>query len=330
MKAAVLTRYGPPDVLELREVPMPQPGDHEVLVRVHASTVCYGDRIVRRGPLVVRLLNGLLRPKHVILGVDLSGTVVSVGRSVTRFASGDQVFGSRGDKFGAYAEFACVAEDGFLAKKPSTMSFEQAAPMFVGGACALYFLRKALIQPGERVLVHGASGSLGTFAVQLAKHYGAHVTAVCGPANAELMRSLGADAVIDYTQARFDRDGAVYDVICDVLGKAGFPRSLRALRPGGRYLLVGFSGGLLTIVAALAGGAWAHVRARAVFMAGPARPIQADLELLKRLAEAGEVRSVIGRTYAFADIVEAHRHADTGHKVGNLVLVMDRSENPPA
>ena len=322
MKAAIVTRYGPPEVLEIRDVPAPVPGDDEVLVRVHASSVCYGDRIIRQGPLLVRLMGGLRRPKAAILGCDLSGTVVSVGRNVTRFAPGDQVFGSRGDKFGAYAELACVSQNGFLARKPPTMTLEQAATMFVGGVCSLYFLRKARIQPGERVLVHGASGSLGTFAVQLAKHYGAHVTGVCGTSNVDLVTSLGADAVVDYRRDDFTRGGPVYDVICDVMGKAGFPRSLRALKPGGRYLLVGLSGGLLAIAAALLRGLWAHVTGRAVFMAGPAAPVQADLEFLKTLAERGELRSIIGRTYTLDQIAEAHRHADTGHKVGNLVVVV--------
>lgn len=322
VQAAVLTRYGPPDVVEIRDVPAPVPRDNEVLVRVHASTVCYGDRMIRSGPLLVRLMNGIRRPKTRVLGVDLSGTVAAVGRGVTRFAPGDQVFGSRGDKFGAHAEFACVAEDGLLAHKPANMTLEEAAAVFVGAACSLHFLRKARIQPGERVLVHGASGSLGTFAVQLAKHYGAHVTAVCGTANVELVRSLGADEVIDYTRRDFIRDGAPYDVICDVMARAGFPRSVRALKPGGRYLFVGFPDGVRAIVSTLLHGLWMHLRGRAVFMTGPAAPVQADLEFLKTLIEAGRLRSVVGRTYALRDIAEAHRHADTGHKVGNLVVLI--------
>ena len=322
MKAAVISRYGPPEVLEIKNVPAPVPGDRELLVRVHASSVCYGDRIIRRGPLLVRLMNGLRRPKVSVLGVDLAGTVVAVGKSVTRFAPGDQVFGSRGDKFGAYAELACVAEDGFVAKKPTNMSFEEAAAVFVGGVCSLYFLRKAAIGAGERVLVHGASGSLGTFAVQLAKHYGAHVTAVCGPSNVELVASLGADAVIDYTKADFTCEGPVYDVICDVMGKAGFPGSVHALKPKGRYLLVGLSGGVFAIVAALLRGVWLHARGRLRFMAGPAKPLQADLEFLKTLIERGELRTVIGRTYPLRDISEAHRYADSDHKVGNVVVVI--------
>jgi NADPH:quinone reductase-like Zn-dependent oxidoreductase len=202
------------------------------------------------------------------------------------------------------------------------MTMEEAASVFVGAGCSLYFLRKANIRPGERVLVHGASGSLGTFAVQLAKHYGAHVTAVCGRGNVELVRSLGADVVIDYAQRDFTGDGSSYDVICDVMGKAGFPGSLRALKRGGRYLLIGFPEGVLAIAAALAQGFWAHVSGRAVFMTGPAEPVQADLEFLKTLIERGDLRSVIGRTFALDEIVAAHHHADTGHKVGNLVVVI--------
>jgi NADPH2:quinone reductase len=248
---------------------------------------------------------------------------------VTRFAPGDLVFGSRGEKFGGYAEFACVAESGFLAAKPRTMTLEEAAPLFVGGVCALYFLRKAAIRPGEKVLVHGASGSLGTFAVQLAKYYGAHVTAVCGPTNVELVRSLGADAVVDYTTKDFTSDGRAYDVICDVLGKAGFPHSLRALEPGGRYLLVGFPESIPAILAALTYGLWTHLRGRAIFMTGPARPVQADLEFLTTLIDQGALRSVIGRTYTLADIVEAHRYADTNHKVGNVAVLIGEMESQP-
>ena len=240
-------------MVEVREVPTPTPADNEVLVRVRASSVCFGDRIFRSGPLLIRLLSGF-RPRHPILGVDLAGTVETVGPGVTRFAPGDAVYGARGEKFAAHAEFACVAEDGFLARKPATMTFEEAGTVFVGAACSLHFLRRANVKPGERVLVHGASGSLGVFAVQLAKHFGAHVTAVCSIANVHLVRSLGADDVIDYTAQDFTDGGPVHDVIVDVLGKAGFPRSLRALKPGGRYLLVGFSGGLGGIARALVTG----------------------------------------------------------------------------
>ena len=320
MRAAVTTRYGGPEVVEVREVPTPTPADNEVLVRVRASSVCFGDRILRSAPLPIRLLSGF-RPKP-ILGVDLAGTVESVGPRVTRFAPGDAVYGARGDKFAAHAEFACVAEDGFLARKPVAMTFEEAGTVFVGAACSLYFLRRANVKPGERVLVHGASGSLGVFAVQLAKHFGAHVTAVCSSANVDLVRSLGADDVIDYTAQDFTEAGPVHDVIFDVLGKAGFPRSLRALKPGGRYLLVGFSGGFWRIARALVTGAFVHLRGRARFITGAANPKQADLVFLQELIDAGKLRTVIGRRYALDEIVEAHRYADSGHKIGNVAVLI--------
>jgi NADPH:quinone reductase-like Zn-dependent oxidoreductase len=322
MKAAVSLRYGPAEILTVADVPTPVPGDREVLVRIHASTVCFGDCIVRKGPPLVRIMNGLRTPKVKILGVDLAGTVESVGRSVTKFAAGDQVFGSRGDRFGAHAEYACVAEDGFLAHKPVNMSLEEAATIFVGGCCALYFLRKAGIRPGEKVLVHGASGSLGIFAVQLARHFGAHVTAVCGPTNVDLVRSLGADEVIDYTRQDFTRNTGCYDVICDVLAKAGFPRSLHALRRGGRYLHLGMPLEIARIGTVLLRGLWAHATGAARFVVGAAAPVQADLEYLKRLVEAGELRTVIGRSYPLTEIAEAHRYAESGHKVGNVVILI--------
>jgi NADPH:quinone reductase-like Zn-dependent oxidoreductase len=322
VKAVVVRRYGSPDVLELTDIPAPVPADDEVLVRIHSSSVCFGDWLIRSGATMARLLNGFTKPRIRVLGVDLAGTVESVGNRVTRFAPGDHVYGSRGDKFGAHAEFACVAETGFLAHKPVNMTFEEAGSVFVGGACALYFLRKAAIKPGERVLIHGASGSLGVFAVQLAKYYGAHVTGVCGPSNVELVKSLGADDVIDYTTRDFANGDVPYDVIFDILGKGGFPRGLRVLVPGGRYLLVGFSGGVLAIAAALLRGAWAHARGAARFVTGAAAPVSADLVFLKELIEAGKLRNVIGRTYSLSEIAEAHRYAQSGHKVGNVAVVV--------
>jgi NADPH:quinone reductase-like Zn-dependent oxidoreductase len=305
MRAAVTTRYGLPEVVEVREVPTPTPADNEVLVRVRASSVCFGDRILRSGPLLIRLLSGF-RPRHTILGVDLAGTVETVGLGVTRFAPGDAVYGGRGEKFAAHAEFACVAEDGFLARKPATMTFEEAGTVFVGAACSLYFLRRA-------------------------KHFGAHVTAVCGRTNVHLVRSLGADDVIDYTAQDFTDGGPVNDVIVDVLGKAGFPRSLRALKPGGRYLLVGFSEGLWGIARALVTGGLVHLRGRARFVTGAADPKQADLVFLQELIDAGKLRTVIGRRYTLDEIAEAHRYADAGHKIGNVaVLIGEQPEHPRA
>lgn len=206
------------------------------------------------------------------------------------------------------------------------MTFEEAGSLFVGAACALYFLRKAAIRPGERVLIRGASGGLGVFAVQLAKHFGAHVIAVCGPANIDLVRSLGADEAIDYTTRDFADGDARYDVICDVLGKARFPRGLGALVAGGRYLLVGFSGGSLAMAAALLRGAWVHVRGTARFVTGPAAPSQADLVFLKELVEAGALRNVVGRTYLLSELADTHRYAQSGHKVGNVAVLVAEPE----
>jgi NADPH:quinone reductase-like Zn-dependent oxidoreductase len=282
--------------------------------------------MLRSGPFLVRLLSGF-RLRHPILGVDLAGTVEAVGARVTRFAPGDAVYGARGDRFAAHAEFACVAEDGFLARKPAIMTFEEAGTVFVGASCSLYFLRRADVKPGERVLVHGASGSLGVFAVQLAKHFGAHVTAVCGSTNVALVRSLGADEVIDYTAQDFTDRGPVHDVILDVLGKAAFPRSLRALKPGGRYMLVGFSGGLGGIAGALMAGGLVRLSGRARFVTGPADPKPADLVFLRELIDAGKLRTVIGRRYTLDEIADAHRYADSGHKIGNVaVLIGNQTE----
>jgi len=215
-----------------------------------------------------------------------------------------------------------VPQDGLLAHKPVSMTFEEAGTVFVGAACSLYFLRKANLVPGERVLIHGASGSLGVFAVQLAKHFGARVTAVCSGKNGDLMRSLGADEVIDYTARNFIDAGPVYDVIVDVLGKAGFPRSVRALAPGGRYLLIGFSSSATRIARNLVTGGLVHLRGRARVITGAAMPTQSDLVFLRQLIDAGTLRTVIGRRYTLDEIVEAHRYADSEHKVGNVAVLI--------
>jgi NADPH:quinone reductase-like Zn-dependent oxidoreductase len=246
MRAAVFTEYGPPDVLQIKDVAKPVPKDNEILVRIHATTVCAADyRIRKADPFIVRFVIGLWRPKKIhILGMEFAGTIESVGKAVTRFAAGDQVFGATGFKFGAHAEYACLPEDGTLAIKPVNMTLEEAAAVLFGGFTALHFLRKAKIQAGQKVLIYGASGSVGTFAVQLAKHYGANVTGVCSTANLELVKSLGADEVVDYTREDFSKAGKIYDAVVDTVGKSGFSRSLKSLKRGGYYVQIGYSGQL--------------------------------------------------------------------------------------
>ena len=324
MKAAVYRRYGPPDVVHVEDVPKPSSRDNEVLVRVHATTVAAADwRMRKADPFFVRLMTGLWRPKKPILGMEFSGTVESVGSSVTRFRAGDQVFGSTGFKFGAQAEYVCVPEDGMLATKPINMTLEEAAAVLFGGISALHFLRKAKIQAGQKVLIYGASGSVGVFAVQLAKHFGAHVTGVCSTANLELVKSLGADEVVDYTREDFSKAGRVYDIVCDTVGKSGFSRSLKSLKRGGFYVLIGASGGLLSILGGALRGMWVSLTGAAKVIGGVARGAPGDQAFLKGLIEAGELRTVIDRRYSLGEIAEAHRHAEAGHKKGHVVVLLE-------
>ncbi len=250
MKAAVYRRYGPPEVVQIKDVEKPIPNENQVLVRIHATTVSAADWRMRRAvPFIVRFITGFWRPKKIqVLGMEFAGKIESVGKAVTRFGEGDQVFGSTGFKFGTHAEYVCLQEDALLAIKPVNMTFEEAAAVLFGGVSALHFLRKASIQEGQKVLIYGASGSVGVFAVQLAKHFGAHVTGVCSTANLDLVKSLGADEVVDYTREDFSTAGRVYDMVFDTVGKSGFSRSLKSLRRGGFYVRVGGSGRLSSIL----------------------------------------------------------------------------------
>jgi NADPH:quinone reductase-like Zn-dependent oxidoreductase len=324
MKAAVYSRYGPPGVVQITEVEKPAPKDNEVLVRIHATTVCAADwRLRKADPFLVRFINGLWKPRIRILGMEFAGTVESVGKAVTRFGPGDQVFGGPGFKFGAHAEYLCVPEDGTLAIKPVNMPLDEAAAVLFGGFSALHFLRKAQIQPGQKVLIYGASGSVGTFAVQLAKHFGAHVTGVCSTANLELVKSLGADQVVDYTREDFSEAGRVYDIVVDTVGKSGFSRSLKSLKRGGFYVRVGGSGRVLSILGGMIEGVWASITGAAQVIGGMAGSVAGDQSFLKGLIESGKLRTVIDRRYSLDEIAEAHRYVEAGHKKGNVVIVLE-------
>jgi NADPH:quinone reductase-like Zn-dependent oxidoreductase len=323
MKAAVFNRYGPPEVLQIEDVEKPVPKDNEVLVRIYATTVCTADwRIRKADPFIVRFMIGLWRPTKIhIFGMEFAGKIESTGKAVTRFAEGDQVFGGTGFKFGAHAEYACLPEDGTLAIKPVNMTYEEAAAVFFGGVSALYFLKKGEIQAGQKVLIYGASGSVGTFAVQLAKHFGAHVTGVCSTANLELVKSLGADEVIDYTREDFSKAGRVYDVIVDTVGKSGYWRSMKSLKRGGFYVLV-----TIAVLSSTLGRMWASLTGAGKVISGGARPDPGDQALLKGLIEAGELRTVIDRRYSLEQIADAHRYVEAGHKKGNVVIVVEKQD----
>jgi len=327
MKAAVYSRYGPPDVLEIKDVEKPVPADNEVLVRVHATTVCAADwRMRKADPFLIRLMNGLSAPKKIhVLGIEFAGRIESVGRAVTRFRERDEVFGATGFKFGAHAEYVCVPADGVIEMKPANMTLEEAAAVFFGAVSALHFLRKAGIRAGQKVLVYGASGSVGVFAVQLAKHFGAHVTGVCSTRNVELVRSLGADEVVDYTKEDFSRAGRVYDIVCDTVGKSGFSRSLKSLVRGGAYVLIGYSGQLPSFLGGLVRGMWASATGAAKVIGGVAHVAAGDVSFLKGLIEAGTLRTVIDRRYSLDEIAEAHRYAEAGHKRGHVVIVLEQT-----
>jgi len=324
MRAVVYDRYGPPDVLRLEEVERPAPNADEVLVKIHATTVnrtdCATREANRRSGLAVsllsRLISGIRRPRQGILGNELAGEVEAVGAAVTEFAVGDRVFGSSGLRFGAHAQFICLPERARIAQMPTGMSFEEAAPICDGALNALTCLKQADLRKGRTILIYGASGAIGTAGVQLARHFGADVTAVCSTKNLELVRSLGADRVIDYTQEDFTKNGQTYDVILDAVGKHSFRRCRASLGPGGIYLP---TDGLGNLVLAL----WTpRVGDKKVLFQIPPRQTKRDVLFLKELVEAGEYRPVIDRRYPLEDVVEATRYVETEQKTGNVVLTV--------
>jgi NADPH:quinone reductase-like Zn-dependent oxidoreductase len=327
LRAVVYCRYGPPEALRIEDVPKPVPKDNEVLVRVQASTVAAADWRMRSArPVLIRLFNGLLRPKKKVLGMEFAGSVESAGGTVTRFHEGDWVFGSTGFQFGAHAEYLCIAEDGAVGTKPANMTVEESAAVMFGGVSAWYFLRKANIGPGQRVLIYGASGSVGLFAVQLAKQFGARVTAVCSTANLEWVKNLGADEVVDYTREDFSKAGQVYDMVFDAVGYSGFRRSLRALKRGGYYVRVGASGGMASILLDMLRGMWVSFTGTAKVVGGVAADAPQALVVLKELIEAGKLKTVIDGRYPLEQIAEAHRHAEAGHKKGHVLVLIGEPE----
>lgn len=303
------------------DLPKPAPGAREVLIRVRATTVTSGDwrmrslEVPKGFKLLSRLFMGVSRPRTPVLGMELAGDVESVGEGVREFEPGDPVFAYGG---GSYVEYKCVPADGVLARKPACLSYEEAAALSFGGTTALDFFRRAKLGRGERVLVNGAAGGVGTAAVQLAKHLGAEVTGVCSTGNLELVRSLGADRVIDYTREDFTRTGERYDVIVDTAGTAPFSRSEASLKEGGRLLLV------LGSLASMLQAPWVSLTSGKRVIAGVARARVEDLRFLARLAEAGELRPVIDRRFPFDRIAEAHAYVDAGHKRGNVVVTVGK------
>ncbi len=320
MKAAVYRRYGPPDVVRIEDVPTPVAKANEVLVKVRAATVSAGDSRLRsaRVPpgfgLLMRLGFGILGPRKPILGWDFAGEVADVGTSVSRFNPGDRVFGAH---MGSHAEYVVVSESGSVASIPRSLTFEEVTTLVFGGMTSLFYLRdKAKIQPGERALINGASGAVGTAAVQLARHFGARVTGVCSAGNGELVRSLGAERVIDYTKQDFVQTGETYDIILDTVGNCTFTRCERALSPGGRLLLVVASLGQIL------GSTLRPSRAGRQVLTGVSVTRTEDLRFLGSLAESGALTPVIDRTYPLERIADAHAHVDTGRKRGSVVLTL--------
>jgi 2-desacetyl-2-hydroxyethyl bacteriochlorophyllide A dehydrogenase len=315
MKAIVYTQYGSPEVLQLKDVPKPTPKDNEILLRIKATAVNSGDvRLRKADPFAVRFFFGFRKPKINILGSVFSGEVESVGSRVKLFKVGDQVFGHTNMSFGAYAEYICLPENGSLALKPVNILHNEAAAIPFGGVTALHFIKKALIKENQKVLVVGASGAVGSAAVQLAKWYGAVVTGVCSTANIDLVKSIGADKVIDYTKEDFTRNGEVYDLIFDAVNTISVARSLRSLAKNGVMILS--AAGMSEMLQ----GMWINMTSNRKVMTGVIRHKAEDITFLKELIETGKFTPVVDRTYPIEKIVEAHAYVEKGHKKGNITI----------
>ena len=330
MKAIIYSRFGPPEVLELKEIPKPTPKDHEVLIKVHATTVSAGDWRARTrkvpkgfGPFAL-LIFGFSRPRMPILGTELSGEIESVGESVRRFKVGDQVFAYSGAGMGCYVEYKCMLEDGKLALKPANLNYEEAAAISSCGTTALAFFRRAKIQNGDKVLINGASGGVGTAAVQLARHFGAEVTGVCSTGNVDMVRSIGADSVIDYTREDFTKGTQRYDLIYDCISNHSLGACRRVLNPNGKFVIVGGKNVRTLLSQALKGLVLSRFVSQS-FVIFVARLRNEDLIILSDLMQGGKVTPVIDRTYPLSEAVEAFRRLETGHARGKVVITVDRA-----
>jgi len=317
MKAIIYKNYGAPEVLQLKEVNKPIPKDNEILIRIFATAANSGDvRLRKADPWAVRLFFGLTKPRIKILGGFLSGEIEAAGKNVTKFKAGDKVFGATGMGFGAYAEYKCLPEDGILAIKPNNISHAQAATISFGGTAALYFLRKANIKSGQKVLIYGASGAVGTAAVQLANYYGAEVTGVCSASNAALVKSLGADKVIDYTKGDFTKNGEKYDVIFVTVDKLSFSKSIKSLKKQGT-LILGATGLSQTLKAVLT-----SLISKQKVLLGLISQKANDIIFLKELIEKGDYKPVVDRSYPLKEMAAAHRYVEQGHKRGNVAITL--------
>ncbi len=320
MKAIAYTKYGSPDVLQLTDVARPTPKENELLIKIHATTVNRTDCGFRKPePFMVRLFTGLIRPKRTILGSEFAGEIEAVGKDVKSFKKGDQVFGLAGNNFGAHAEYLCLPEEGAIAIKPVNMTYEEAAAVCDGAMLALTYLKKVNIQRGQNILIYGASGSIGTAGVQLAKYYGADVTAVCNTKNVEIVKSLGADRVIDYTKDDFTKNGQTYDIVFDAVGKSSFLHCRNSLRKGGVYLGtdLGFlwQNPILALLTAKSGS-------KKVMFPIP-KESKKDILFFKEIIEAGKYKAVIDRRYRLEQIIETTRYVETGQKTGNVVIKLE-------
>jgi NADPH:quinone reductase-like Zn-dependent oxidoreductase len=320
MKAVVCPRYGPPEVLELTEVAKPTPKDNEVVIRVHSVAVTTEDPLNRMGkPYIIRLFVGFTKPKNPIPGSEFAGVVEAVGRDVRKFKKGDRVMGSTGTEYGAYAEYVCISEDGFLGVMPDNMNYDEASPVCASLAAWNFLVDKANIQKGQKVLINGASGAVGSAAVQVAKHFGAEVTGVCSSKNHDLVRSLGANFVIDYKKADFTKNGKTYDIIFDASGKSSYRKSKGSLSENGIYLST------VPKLPILLQSMWTKRigKKKAKFSATGLQPMEDRLSFLKgltKLFESEELKSITDKSYTMEQIVDAHRYVEEGHKIGNVVM----------